>query len=160
VTVLLHDRPDFRMMIQGAAQSVRWCNAPKWTRTCSTAELLRNNWIYPLFCFPVRTSEDDSGSCSARTTRCRLDEASLVAELRPQMSEKPWTFHWYDDISGTYTASSFRATLRHTEHSTYGCFLPDLTRFMGFCCEDSKCQHRLYKANLTSIIPLKGIQPR
>ena len=45
--------------------------------------------------------------------------------------------------------SSNEATLGHMGESTYGCFLPDLTRFIGFHCTGSHCQHHFYKANLT-----------
>ena len=45
--------------------------------------------------------------------------------------------------------SSNEAILRHMGESTYGCFLPDLTRFIGFHCTGPHSQHHSYKANLT-----------
>lgn len=45
--------------------------------------------------------------------------------------------------------SSNEATLRHMGESTYGCFLPALTRFIGFHCTGPHSHHHFYKANLT-----------
>ena len=34
------------------------------------------------------------------------------------------------------------------EKSTYGCFLPDLTRFIGFHCAGPNCQHHFARQTL------------
>ncbi len=44
--------------------------------------------------------------------------------------------------------------------STYCCFLPDLTGFVGSCCAGPKHQHQSTKADHTVVIPQMGIRPR
>ena len=51
--------------------------------------------------------------------------------------------------SVTSAVSSNSAPSRHTKVTTYCCFLPDLTGFIGFCCARPSYQHHLPKAGLT-----------
>jgi|SRR5690625_2620514 len=44
--------------------------------------------------------------------------------------------------------------------TTYCCFLPDLTEFMGFCCAGPERQHQSVKADHKAASPQMGIQPR
>jgi hypothetical protein len=44
--------------------------------------------------------------------------------------------------------------------TTYCCFLPDLTGFVGFYCAGPKRQHQFLEADHKIIVPRMGIQPR
>jgi len=56
--------------------------------------------------------------------------------------------------------SSSQAALRHTENTTYRCFLPDLTGFIASSCIEPNYQHRLAKTRLPGRKPQAGVQPR
>jgi len=45
------------------------------------------------------------------------------------------------DPSGNFTVSSGQATHRHIRNPTYGCFLPNLTGFIGTHCGGPSRQH-------------------
>lgn len=60
----------------------------------------------------------------------------------------------------TLVHGSAQVTLRHTEMTTYCCFLPDLTGFMGFCCAGPVRQHQFLEADHKIATPQMGIQPR
>lgn len=66
-------------------------------------------------------------------------------------------------IRRPYALLSFMARLRlprGTRMTTYCCFLPDLTGFVGSCCAGPERQHQFTKADHTVAIPRQGIQPR
>lgn len=60
---------------------------------------------------------------------------------------------------GTGAVGSRQAPSRHTKGTTYRCFLPDLTRFMGFRCARPVCQHYLPQSDRLIANPLLGIHP-
>ncbi|MUV37991.1 hypothetical protein JNUCC1_01799 [Lentibacillus sp. JNUCC-1] len=59
----------------------------------------------------------------------------------------------------TQLRGSVQALPRHTEETTYCCFLPDLTGFMGFCCAGPERQHHSTGAGHKAAAPQVGIQP-
>ncbi len=60
----------------------------------------------------------------------------------------------------TDAVSSNQATQRHTEGTTYRCFLPDLTGFIVLCCAGPNCQHHLHQASPTNACLTVSLRPR
>src|SRR5699024_7514668 len=63
-------------------------------------------------------------------------------------------------LSVNQVHGSAQASPRHTRMSTYCCFLPDLTGFMGSCCAGPGRQHQSLEADLKDGQPRMGIRPR
>ncbi len=77
-----------------------------------------------------------------------------------RLLQRPCTRPRSEFLVCTTRASSDPATLRHPELSTYGCFLPDLTRFVVLRRAGPDHQRRFAKAVPGETTPQTGIEPR
>src|SRR5699024_825240 len=81
--------------------------------------------------------------------------ASVVLQTLMQPHHYVYRAPGLDETSQSVTQvhGSAEASPRHTEESTYCCFLPDLTGFMGLCCAGPQRQHQSLKADLRNVPP-------
>jgi hypothetical protein len=103
------------------------CPYPGKARDLRTTNLLATGRNYWCFAFECQTHLETPETIWP-SRPCTCPRSSLCSVLMP--------------------ASSNQAPLRHTENTTYRCFLPDLTEFIAPCCVEPSHQHRLARATL------------